>query len=107
MIEDVVADDNDIIINLTWRVVAWAPDNSYSDISGITQLPEAINPVPYDELTEELFWKFIADAEQTTTEQMVIDLEQKLHKAMNPAPIVHKSKGSGNLPWLDNDGTGI
>jgi hypothetical protein len=38
---------------------------------------------------------------------MVIDLEQKLHKAMNPAPIVHKSKGSGNLPWLDNDGTGI
>lgn len=107
MIEDVVVGDNDIITELTWRVVVWAPDNSYSDISGVTKLPAAVDPVPYDELTEDLFWSFIAAAEGTTKEQIVIDLETKLHNAMNPKPITNKSKGSGNLPWLNNDGTGI
>ena len=107
MIEDVIADDNNIIKKLIWRVVAWAPDKSYVDISNETTLPDAVNPVPYDELTEELFWNFIFEAENTTKEQLVIDLETKLHNAMNPAPLTEQAKGAGNLPWLNNDGTGI
>jgi hypothetical protein len=107
MIENVQADTNDIITRLDWRVVCWGPDNSYVDTSGETVLPEAVNPIPYDNLTEDMFWQFIFNANNTTKEQVVLDLEEKLAKAMNPPPITNVLKGGGNLPWLNNDGTGI